>query len=65
MPFGRWNMRVNSPGHACQTPWSMCKCQYSVLQEGLKARHQALLAALEDMDKWLGMGEGHIVLSDI
>lgn len=28
------------------------------MQEGLKARHLALLAALEDMDKWLLLGEG-------
>lgn len=28
------------------------------IQEGLKARHLALLAALEDMDKWLLLGEG-------
>jgi hypothetical protein len=29
-----------------------------LLQEGLKARHMALMAALEDMDRWLLMGEG-------
>ena len=28
-----------------------------ILQAGLKARHNALMAALEDMDTWLGEGQ--------